>query len=580
MKSFLINYSKKIIIIFFVVSSCFIHNSYAQRNDPKKTDLKLSALLNYIRYAYVDTVNEGKIVEKAIVEMMKDLDPHSVYFSKEEMEKANEPLVGGFDGVGIQFQLFKDTILVIAAVPGGPSDKLGIRAGDKIVKIDGESSTGTKVNNTFVMSKLRGKKGTKVTIGIKRGNLSELIDFTITRDKIPINSIDAAYMATPEVGYIRLDRFAQTTMEEYFEAMSKLKAQGMKSLIFDLRGNSGGYLQTAIDLADEFLETDKLIVYTEGTNSLLQRYNSSAKGGFEKGKLVVLIDEGSASASEIVSGAVQDWDRAIIIGRRSFGKGLVQKPFDLPDGSVIRLTTSRYHTPTGRCIQKSYADGTDDYMDDFMKRYKHGEFVNSDSIKFPDSLKYYTPNKRVVYGGGGIMPDIFVPIDTTGASEFLDNVNRKGLLNQYVLDLLETKRDEMKAKYPTFKEFNANYQADLNDFIKYAEKQGVKRIDSLKELVLTDIVLTDTKVNKAKVKGQDKLNVENGQFVGNIPPKNLSNDKSDKLLLTQIKAMFVRNLFDMGSVYQILNEIDDTYLKALDVISNDSNFKKMKIRYL
>ncbi|MEI8203872.1 MAG: S41 family peptidase [Bacteroidota bacterium] len=579
MKSFLTNYSKKLFITIIVLFACSFQSSFAQRNDPKSSDLKLSALLNYIRYAYVDTVNEGKIVEKAIVEMMKELDPHSIYFSKEEMEKANEPLVGGFDGVGIQFQLFKDTILVIAAVPGGPSDKLGIRAGDKIVKIDSENSTGSKINNNYVMSKLRGKKGTKVTISIKRGSLSELIDYTITRDKIPINSIDAAYMATSEVGYIRLDRFAQTTMEEYFEAMSKLKAQGMKSLIFDLRGNSGGYLQTAIDLADEFLENDKLIVYTEGTNSPMQRYNSTAKGGFEKGKLIVLIDEGSASASEIVSGAVQDWDRALIIGRRSFGKGLVQKPFDLPDGSVIRLTTSRYHTPTGRCIQKSYAEGTEDYMDDFMKRYKHGEFVNSDSIKFPDSLKFYTPNKRLVYGGGGIMPDIFVPLDTTNGSEFLDNVSRKGLLNQYVLDLLETKRDEMKSKYPTFKDFMTNFQPDLNDFIKYAESKGVKRIDSLKELVLTDIVLNDTKMNKAKVKGQDKISVENGQFVGNIPPKSLTTEKSDKYLANQLKAIYARNLFDMGAVYQIINETDDAYLKALEVINNDAMFKKMKIRY-
>ncbi len=580
MKSFLINYNKKLLFALLIVFSFAFQSTFAQqRNDAKATDLKLSALLNYIRYAYVDTVNDAKIVEKAIIEMMKELDPHSVYFTKEEMEKANEPLVGGFDGVGIQFQLFKDTILVVAAIPGGPSDKLGIRAGDKIVKIDGESATGTKVNNAFVMSKLRGKKGTKVTISISRGGRKDLIDFTISRDKIPINSIDATYMATPEVGYIRLDRFAQTTMEEYFAAMSKLKSQGMKSLIFDLRGNSGGYLNTAIELADEFLEPDKLIVYTEGTNSPMQRYNSSAKGGFEKGKLIILIDEGSASASEIVTGAVQDWDRAIVIGRRSFGKGLVQKPFELPDGSMLRLTTSRYHTPTGRCIQKSYAEGTEDYMDDFMKRFKHGELLNSDSIKFPDSLKFYTPNKRVVYGGGGIMPDIFVPIDTSRTSDFLENVSRKGVLNQYVLDMLDAKREEMKAKYPTFNDFINNFQPDLNDFIKYADKQGVKRTDSVKELVLTEVVLNDQKVNKAKVKGYDMLKVENGQITGTIPPKNTSNEKSDKLLTLQIKAMFTRNLFDMNAVYQILNEIDDTYLKAVEVISNDAMFKKLKIRY-
>ena len=371
-------------LLIYLVFACFIlffTTAKAQDYDPKKTEQKINYALQLFRFAYVDKVDEPKLVQDAIIQMLKDLDPHSVYISKEELDKMNEPLVGNFDGIGVQFQILKDTIYVVDVVTGGPSEKVGIIAGDKIVAIDDKAATGDSISTNFVFSKLRGKKGTVVKVSILRKNKNKVLDFNITRDKIPLTSIDAIFMATPEVGYIRLDRFSRTSMDEFRKALSDLKAQGMKDLIFDLRGNSGGYMDIAIDLADEFLNADKLIVYTEGTSSPKQEYKSTAKGGFEKGKLVIMIDEGSASASEIVSGAVQDWDRGLVVGRRSYGKGLVQRPFDLPDGSVIRLTTARYHTPSGRCIQKSYSDGLDDYYSDYMKRYTSGELLSPDKIK-------------------------------------------------------------------------------------------------------------------------------------------------------------------------------------------------------
>ncbi|MCK4287842.1 MAG: S41 family peptidase, partial [Bacteroidales bacterium] len=338
-------------IVITIFISAFSNNYvFSQNYDPNKTGKKLAAAMQIIKYAYVDSINEPELVENAIIETLKELDPHSAYISKEDIDKANEPLVGSFEGIGVSFQIFKDTILVIAPVPGGPSDKLGILAGDKIVKIDGEDATGSEINNKYVFEKLRGKKGTKVNVGIYRKGKKDLIDYTITRDKIPINSIDAVFMATPDIGYIKLNRFSKTTMEEFQESLKELEDKGMERLILDLRGNSGGYLNTAVELSDEFLPNNKLVVYTKGLRSPVREYNATLEGSFENGKLVILINEGSASASEIVSGAVQDWDRGIIIGRRSFGKGLVQRPFALPDGSVIRLTTARYYTPTGRSM--------------------------------------------------------------------------------------------------------------------------------------------------------------------------------------------------------------------------------------
>jgi len=509
----------------------------AQHHDPKKSDQKFAAALQIIRFAYVDTVNEENLTEAAIEGMLKELDPHSTYMSKEEVEKANEPLLGNFEGIGVQFEILKDTIIVVTPIPGGPSEKLGIMSGDKIVKIDGLDATGPKINNEFVLSKLRGNKGTIVTVSIYRKRAKELIDFNITRDKIPIFSVDAAYMAAPGVGYIKLNKFAASTMEEFNAALAKLKGLGMSSLILDLQNNSGGYLNTAIDLADEFLQAGKLEVYTEGFFSPKMENVATEKGEFEKGRLIILVNEGSASASEILAGAVQDWDRGIIIGRRTFGKGLVQRPYSLPDGSVIRLTTAHYYTPTGRCVQKPYTEGVDKYYEDLTKRFEHGEYVNMDSIHFPDSLKYYTPNKRLVYGGGGIMPDIFIPLDTTRATDYYSTLIRKGIINEYTQKYLETNRESLKKQYATADEFCQKYIITtdfLNDFVAFADKEGVKKNEE--------------------------------DFA-----------KSEKYLKNLLKARLAQTLFDFGAFWQVYNEADDVYNKALQVIQDKGTFKELKI---
>jgi len=511
----------------------------AQRYDPKTSDQKLSAALQIIRMAYVDTVNEEKLTETAIISMLKDLDPHSVYMSKEEIQRANEPLIGNFDGIGVQFNIIKDTIVVITPTPNGPSEKVGILSGDKIVKIDNQDAVGKIVTNEYVVKRLRGLKGTSVKVGIYRRGKSGLLDYTIVRDKIPINSVDAAYMATPEIGYIKVNKFAQNTMDEFHDAMAKLKKEGMESLILDLRDNSGGYLNTAIDLADEFLPDGKLEVYTEGHSSPKQVSLATSKGGFEKGKLVVLINEGSASASEIVTGAVQDWDRALIIGRRSFGKGLVQRPYDLPDGSVIRLTTAHYFTPTGRCVQKPYNEGTEKYFKDLQNRYKHGELMNPDSIKFPDSLKFYTPHKRVVYGGGGIMPDIFIPLDTTRISTYYTDLLRKNIVNNFILDYLYQNRDKLKKQYPDVVAFKKGFQIDnefMNKFFEYADKEGVKKDEAGYKL-------------------------------------------SEDYIKNFIKAWIARNLWDFEAYFVIINDEDEVFQKALKSIQDKDMFKVNKIDY-
>ncbi len=529
---------KPIAIILVILCLSAMHVS-AQRYDPKNSDQKLSATLQIINMAYVDTVNVGKLTETAIIAMLKELDPHSVYMSKEEIAKANEPLIGNFDGIGVQFNISKDTIVVITPTPNGPSEKVGILSGDKIVKIDNEEAVGKKVTNDFVVKRLRGLKGTSVKVGIYRRGKSGILDFTIVRDKIPINSVDAAYMAAPEIGYIKVNKFAQNTMTEFQESMDKLKKAGMKSLILDLRDNSGGYLNTAIDLADEFLPEGKLEVYTEGHSSPKQVSLATSKGGFEKGKLVVLINEGSASASEIVTGAVQDWDRALIIGRRSFGKGLVQRPYDLPDGSVIRLTTAHYFTPTGRCVQKPYNEGTEKYFKDLQTRYKHGELMNPDSIKFPDSLKFYTPNKRVVYGGGGIMPDIFIPLDTTKISTYYTDLLRKNIVNNFTLDFLDKNRDKLKKQYPEIESFRSNFQIDDNfmtKFFEFADKEGVKKDEAGYKL--------------------------SEQYIKNF-----------------IKAWIARNLWDFEAYFMVINEEDEVFQKALSSIKDKDMFKVNKIDY-
>ncbi len=491
---------------------------------------KFNTLLSIVNYAYVDTVNNEVMVEDAIEAVLKELDPHSVYIPKKELRRMNEPLEGKFEGIGIQFNILNDTITVVSPISGGPSEKLGIQSGDKIVVIEGEVVAGIKITNSGVADRLRGKKGTIVNVEIKRSGEKELIEFDIERDKIPIFSVDASYMATPNVGYIKVNRFARNTTQEFDEALVKLKKEGLQDLILDLRGNGGGYLNTAFTLADEFLDDNKMIVYTEGKRQPKEEYKATSRGNFQQGNLVVLIDEGSASASEIVSGAIQDWDRGLIIGRRSFGKGLVQKPFSLPDSSAVRLTTAKYYTPTGRSIQKPYEDGKDAYYKDLVNRYEHGELFTADSINFPDSLKYYTPNKRLVYGGGGIMPDIFVPIDTSMNSDFNSKLIRTGTYNTYILNYLDKNRKKLSNQFETFESFNDSFEVTdgfLNSFYEFAKKK--KKIE----------------------------------------PKDGDLERSEKLITIQLKALMARNLFDVSAYFEVINQLNESYLQAIKVLSDE-----------
>lgn len=399
---------------------------------------------------YVDTVNESRLVEHAITGMLEQLDPHSTYNNAEEVKAMNEPLQGNFEGIGIQFQMIEDTLLVIQPVSGGPSEKVGILAGDRITAVNDTAIAGVKMSTEDIMKRLRGPKNSEVDLTIVRRGVTDLLLFTVKRDKIPIHSLDASYMIQPKTGYIRINRFGATTADEFADALKKLQKQGMDDLILDLQGNGGGYLNAAIDLANEFLAQKDLIVYTKGRSEKQSSFYAKGSGCFKTGRLVVLVDEYSASASEIVTGAIQDHDRGVVVGRRTFGKGLVQRPIDLPDGSMIRLTIARYYTPSGRCIQKPYEnkegeDMLDKYHSDLMNRLKHGELMHADSIHFPDSLKYQTLRLgRTVYGGGGIMPDFFVPIDTTQYTDYHRQLVAKGVIIRSTTGYIEKHRDELK----------------------------------------------------------------------------------------------------------------------------------------
>lgn len=571
--------------LFFIISS-FVNAQSIDRNELLATDNKMSFTLNMIRYYYAEKPDMKKIVEKGIVNMLKELDPHSVYISKEDVDKMNEPLVGNFDGVGVSFQIMKDTIYVVDVIRGGPSEKVGVMPGDKIVKVDDKIATGDTIKTDWVFKNLRGVKGTKVKITIERKGRKEPIVFDIIRDKIPITSVDTWFMLDKTLGYIRLDRFAQNSQSEVLEAIKDLKKQGMKELIFDLRGNGGGYLDVAFKLSDEFLDDEKLIVYTEGVSSPRYDFKSQSKGEFEKGKLVILIDETSASASEIVSGAIQDWDRGVIVGRRSFGKGLVQRPFNLPDGSQIRLTTSRYYTPSGRCIQKPWDDGLDSYYNDYMKRYQHKELITPDSIKFPDSLKYTTSNGRIVYGGGGIMPDVFVPIDTSRASDYLINLRSKGIFNNFTMQWVDDNRTTFLKQNPTFDDFNKTYPSLnlMKEFTAYAQKEGVEHNDIKKEWVnqmvgmyLLEQVKDTTKPNYTSYQTYAKELLNNPELLKTIVEKAQNEDKkmaemmkkSDIYIEATLKAMIARNLYGINYYYQSIKDTDEGLQKAISIIKND-----------
>ncbi|MCF6171280.1 MAG: S41 family peptidase [Bacteroidales bacterium] len=531
---------KKLLIIVMAFFVFPFGSLIAQHNvepmDYEETTRKVSTLLQLINNFYVDTLDMPELTEKAIVLTLKELDPHSAYISAKNVKKANEPLEGSFEGVGLTFQLFKDTILVIAPIPGGPSDKVGIFAGDKIITVNGEDAFGEDITNQWVMDHLRGKKGTEVTVGIYRRGVDALIDFSIVRDKIPINSLDAAFMLDDMTGYVKLNRFARNSQDEFHEAVAKLRAEGMKNLVFDLRGNSGGFLGTAMAICDDFLKSGELIVYTEGIHSPRQDLNATGNGIFEQGKLVVLINEGSASASEIVSGAVQDLDRGLIIGRRSFGKGLVQRPFSLPDGSVVRLTVARYYTPSGRSIQKPYDNGVDEYYKDFANRMKHGELIHPDSIHFPDSLKFATKHGRTVYGGGGIMPDIFVPWDSARYNDLYASLVRKGVFNGFVNEYLDSHRKALLREYKTFQEFNTGFEVSEREF---------------------EVFLATAEKKKVEWKAEQL-------------------DQNIDFIKLNIKALLARNLYETGSYFEVLSPMDREIKQALKVIKEGTGFTVLK----
>ena len=509
--------------------ACFFSISTIQAQENKKNDSpirKLTLAQFAIANLYVDETNPDKLVESAIIGMLEELDPHSTYSNAEEVKKMNEPLQGNFDGIGIQFNMAEDTLFVIQPVSGGPSEKVGILAGDRITHVNDTLIAGVKMTTEDIMRRLKGPKGTKVDVKVVRRGVDETLAFTIERDKIPVYSLDASYMATPKVGYIKINRFAATTHQEFMDALASLKGQGMQDLILDLQGNGGGYLNAAIDIANEFLGAGELIVYTEGRRNPRREFFAKGDGKHQSGRLVVLVDEYSASASEIVAGAVQDWDRGLVVGRRTFGKGLVQRPIDLPDGSMIRLTVARYYTPAGRCIQKPY-ESIEQYNADLIERYNRGEMMSADSIHFPDSLKCMTLKKgRTVYGGGGIMPDNFVPVDTTRFTKYHSQLSNRGVLLKVHFQLIDAYRDKWRKEYDDYAKFSQNFEPDetmMQQLIAEGEKAGVK--------------------------------YDEEQY-----------RKSESLIKLQLKALIARDLWDMNEYYHTINVVNESVNKALELL--------------
>ncbi|MBQ8224390.1 MAG: S41 family peptidase [Bacteroides sp.] len=527
-------------ILLFSIACLSLLVLHAQRSNHALRKLQMAEFA--IAQLYVDTVNEDKLVEQAIIKMLEELDPHSNYNTAAEVKKMNEPLQGGFEGIGIQFQMVEDTLLVIQPVSGGPSEKIGILAGDRIVAVNDTAIAGVKMGTEEIMSRLKGPKGTQVALTIVRREVKEPLLFTVKRDKIPIYSLDAAYIIQPKIGYIRINRFGATTMDEFSEAVKKLQKQGMQDLILDLQGNGGGYLNAAIDLANEFLHPKNLIVYTEGRASRRSDFHAKGNGKLREGRLVVLVDEYSASASEIVTGAIQDWDRGVVVGRRTFGKGLVQRPIDLPDGSMIRLTVSRYYTPSGRCIQKPYekeeATGEtmrEKYNQDLIERYNRGELMHADSIHFPDSLKRETIRLgRTIYGGGGIMPDIFVPIDTLEFTDYHRQLVAKGVVIKATTSYIEKHRKELQRKYKKFETFNEKFTI------------GEAFLQNLRNLA-----------------DKEKITFNQEQYNHSLP-----------LLKNQLKALVARDLWDMNEYFQVTNTTDRVVQQALKVL-NDGRYEEL-----
>jgi carboxyl-terminal processing protease len=523
-------YIMRISLISIIVCCSFILNA---QYDPQNvsTSYKFQEIIQHIERNYVDPVNAKKLTETAIVAMLEELDPHSTYIPAEEAQEAQSQINGSFVGIGIRFQIVKDTLMVVATIPGGPSEKLGLLAGDQIVAVDGNSIAGIGLKNNEVRTKLMGELGSKVQVKVLRKKHDEL-SFNITRDKIPIFSVDAAYMIDKEIGYIKLNSFSRTTVEEIQTALKDLKSKGMKNLIFDLQGNGGGLLDAARGVADEFISGNKLLVYSIGRAQPRSNLTASKKGLWEEGGLIVLTDEYTASASEIVSGAIQDWDRGLVVGRRTFGKGLVQRPTPLADGSELRLTIARYFTPTGRFIQKPYQD-VETYRKDLTQRYLNGEFQHADSIKLPDSLKFYTlSKKRLVYGGGGIMPDVFVALDTTDITDYYSNLIRGGHVNSYSLEFVNANREQLRKKYPDVKKFIADFTMDqvrMDDFFAYVSKED------------------------------PKLTFDQQAY-----------EVSGKAIRIRIKSNIAQDLFGYSESYQIFNELNEVVQKATSLFKDNA----------
>ncbi|MDY0348164.1 MAG: S41 family peptidase [Tenuifilaceae bacterium] len=490
---------------------------------------KLSSIIDYIETQYVDTISTDMLIESTIPTMLKNLDPHSVYISSSDLQEVNEPLDGGFDGIGISFNMPSDTIVVISTIPGGPSAQVGLLPGDRIVSINDSVVAGKKIDQDKIISMLKGPTGTNVTVGIKRASIDEIISFEIIRDKIPIYSIDVSFMLNEEVGYIKISRFARTTYSEFLQAINKLQELGMQKVIIDLRSNTGGYLDAATNIANEFLPEGKLIVYTQGKARPRQNMYSNSRGQCLDTPVAIIMDEFSASASEILAGAIQDNDRGIVVGRRSFGKGLVQEQVLFSDGSALRLTIARYYTPTGRSIQKPYEPGSDEYFYDINNRYEHGEMQERDSIQHHDSLKFTTPGGRIVYGGGGIMPDFFVPLDTVGITPYFTKVARRNLIYRFTFNFTDKHRPQMAE------------MKDLEEIEKY----------------LDAINLLDQFVGYAKKYG--------------IDPNYDDIEKSKKIIETQIKAYIARNFIDNDGFYPILLRIDSTLIKTFEILQDNNN---------
>lgn len=526
--------AKKLLYIIIVV--VLARGSGLMAQGITQETFKIGKTLALLEAIYVDSVNIDKITEQMIISTLRNLDPHSVYIPAKDVQEENEPLQGTFEGIGIQFNVLNDTIIIISPIPGGPSEKVGIRAGDRIIKIGDETVTGIGISTTGVQKRLRGPKGTIVTIMVFRRGDKDLLEFEITRDKIPVNSIDAAYLLQGDVGYIKLSRFSEMTAEEFDQAVRNLCQKGMKHLVIDLRGNSGGYMIPAVQIADQLLPKDELIVYLEGLHTSRQEYRSAPSGTLTNARIVVLIDEGSASASEILAGAVQDWDRGVIVGRRSFGKGLVQNGFALPDGSEIRLTIARYYTPSGRLIQTPYNEGFDKYFEKFYSRYFNGELIHPDSLGLPDSLKAYTlVNRRVVYGGGGITPDIFVPVDTTYYSDYYRDMIRTSTLAPFVIGYTDRNRTNLIRRYKTFDKFESEFSFDR------------ETIDALIE-----------------AGEKNKVKFDEAQYNTSAPE-----------MLKVMKALVARDLWDMNEYFRIVNKDDREIMKALAIINDTALYSRL-----